>query len=102
MDDGVDIMFFKNFVRKHWKAVLMLVLAGIGVFIGSICVLLWFIGYSEIGDHGSLQLGNWSMETIINFVLNLILWESSPTGPIFMLVQRIVIIRYLTRSIPGI
>jgi hypothetical protein len=75
MDDGADILFFKNFVRTHWKAVLLLVLGGIGVFIGSICVLLWFIGYSEIGGHGSLLLGNWSMETIINFLLNLILWE---------------------------
>lgn len=75
MDDGADILFFKSFTRKHWKAVLLLVLAAIAVFIGSICVLLWFVGYSEIGGHGTMQLGDWSMAVLIDFILNLILWE---------------------------
>ena len=75
MDDGADIMFFKNFVRKHWKAVLLLVLIGIAVFIGSIYVLLWFIGYSEFGGHGTWAFNSWSMASNIDFLLNLILWE---------------------------
>jgi len=75
MDDGADIMFFKNFARKHWKAVLVFVLVGITVFIGSLCVLLWFIGYSNLGGHGTWTFNDWSMASILDFLLNLLLWE---------------------------
>ena len=75
MDDAADLIFFKSFARKHWKVILPLVGAAIGIFIGSILVLLWFIGYSEIGGHGTWTFATWSMASILDFLLNLILWE---------------------------
>ena len=75
MDDAADLIFFKSFARKHWKAVGLLLGTAIGIFIGSILVLLWFIGYSDIGGHGLWTFDKWSMATIIDFLLNLILWE---------------------------
>jgi len=75
MDDAADLIFFKSFARRHWKAIVPLIGAAIGIFIGIILVLLWFINYWGIGNPGMELLNTWSMATVINFLLNLILWE---------------------------
>ena len=76
-EDKSDEEFIKSFLSKHWKAALIAIIGGIGVFIAGIIVVLWFIDYS---GYGGTPLGSWTMSGIFDFLLNLILWEFMLVG----------------------
>jgi hypothetical protein len=66
---------WKNFVSKHWKIAAVFVAAGILVFIGAIYVFLWFTADAQRTGLVPSTLGFWTMENIVLYILNLIVWE---------------------------
>ena len=70
--DGTD---WKRFMRKHWRIVATLVVAGILAIAGAVDVFLWFVGTAQSSGLVPRTLGLWTMANLVNFILNAIFWE---------------------------
>jgi hypothetical protein len=66
---------WKKFLRKHWKILVLGVLAVALICIGAILVFLWFVGYAQSIALVPATLGLWSMGYLVTFILHLIFWE---------------------------
>lgn len=65
----------KNFMKKHWKVVAVLITAGILLFAAAIYVFLWFTGQAQTTGLVPSSLGQWSMGNMVMFALHAIFWE---------------------------
>jgi len=79
--------FWKNKIKEHMYAFVIMVIAGVCVIAGILIVLFWFIGASPLGGYGTWTFNQWSLSTLILFVLFLVLFEllfvGVPTGLFF-------------------
>ena len=66
---------WKDFLRKHWKILVLFVAAAILALIGAILVWLWFVGDAQSTGMVPTSLGLWTMGHLVTFLLNLILRE---------------------------
>ena len=66
---------WKNFLRKHWKIVLLFVIGVVLASIGAILVYLWFVRDAQSTGMVPTNLGLWTMGHLVTFVLHLIFWE---------------------------
>jgi hypothetical protein len=64
-----------GFMRRHWKAVGIFVLAGALALAGSVYVFLWFVKYAQSNGMVPATLGLWTMANLVAFILNAIFWE---------------------------
>ena len=82
---------WKVFLRKHWKMLVVFVIAAIAVVAGAILVLLWFMGNALATGLVPALMGAWTMHHLVWFLLYLILWEIVFIGiPVLVVVLIIV------------
>ncbi len=70
-----DEAFWKGKLRKHKKALLVMIIAGICVFVGALLVLIWFIETSPLGGQGKWTFNEWTLNYVVGFYILIILWE---------------------------
>jgi hypothetical protein len=66
---------WKDFMRMHWAAVAIFVLAGALALAGAVYVFLWFVGSSQSSGMVPSTLGLWTMANLVTFILYAIFWE---------------------------
>lgn len=66
---------WRRFMRKHWKAVGIFVLAGALALAGAVYAFLWFVKNAQSTGLVPGTLGLWTMANLVTFILNAIFWE---------------------------
>lgn len=66
---------WNRFIRKHWKAFAVFMVAAILAVAGAVYVFIWFTGNAQSINLVPSTLNLWTMENIVMFFLNLIFWE---------------------------
>ena len=82
-----DELYWKKTIKNHLTALIVVIIAGIGVITGFLLVLFWFIQTSPIGLQGTATFDQWNLDWIVGFMLLIIGWEllfvGIPTGLFF-------------------
>jgi len=73
-------VFWRNLVIQYWYFVVIFGLIIIGALIGFILVLDWYINANPIGGKGTWTFNQFSMGTVIELAIFLILWELVVVG----------------------
>lgn len=66
---------WKNFLRKHWKATLLMIGVGIVAAIVGISTFLWVVADAQASGLVPTVLGEWTVGNCVTFILYVILWE---------------------------
>jgi hypothetical protein len=66
---------WRRFMRKHWEAVVVFVVAGALTIAGAVYVFLWFVKNAQSTGLVPGILGLWTMANLVNFILNAIFRE---------------------------
>jgi hypothetical protein len=66
---------WKNFIRKHWGAVAVFIVAAALAAVGAVYVFWWFAGNAQTTGLVPSTLNLWTMNNVVMFILNLIFWE---------------------------
>ncbi len=66
---------WKAFVRRHWRFVLAAVGGIAAGAAAALAVFLWVVANTQANGLVPSRLGDWSVGSIVTFLLNLILWE---------------------------
>ncbi len=66
---------WKAFVRRHWRLVLAAVGGIAAAAVAALAVFLWVVANTQANGLVPAGLGDWSVGSIVTFLLNLILWE---------------------------
>ena len=66
---------WREFLRRHWKAVVLLVAGAIVAAVGAVLVFLWFAGQAQVTGLVPVVLSFWTMGELISFLVGLALWE---------------------------
>ena len=72
-DDNNEIPW--GVLRKHRLFIAFFLIGGLIAFIGTILVLRWYMGTSEIGGQGAWSIDQFSVGSIVKWVISLILYE---------------------------
>ena len=99
-EPGQGGKIWKMFIRKHWKMLVAFIVAAIVAVACAILVLLWFVGNAQATGLVPALLGAWTMNHLVMFVLNLILWELVIIG-IPMLVVVLIIVFLWWKKLPA-
>lgn len=67
-------------MRKHWKVLVLFVVAAVLAAVGVVYVFLWFVGDAQSIGLVPTILGMWTMGNIVAFLLYLIFWEALLVG----------------------
>jgi uncharacterized BrkB/YihY/UPF0761 family membrane protein len=67
--------FWKRKIRDHRITFIIIIIAAVCAIAGGLIVLFWFIGASPFGGFGTWTFDQWSVGTLILFVLFLFLFE---------------------------
>ena len=67
-------------VRKYWKFMAFFVIGGVIASIGAIFVFLWYVGTSAIGGQGTWTIDQFSIGSIVTWVIFFILFELAIIG----------------------
>lgn len=68
-------MAWKAFMRRHWKLVLAAVGGIAAAAVAALAVFLWVVANTQANGLVPSRLGDWSVGSVVTFLLNLILWE---------------------------
>ena len=66
---------WRGFMRRHWGAAAILVVAVVLAFIGAVYVFLWFVGNAQSSGMVPGTLGLWTMANLVTFILYAVFWE---------------------------
>jgi hypothetical protein len=66
---------WRSFMRRHWGAAAILVLAVALAFIAGVYVFLWFVGNAQSSGMVPGTLGLWTMANLVTFILYAVFWE---------------------------
>jgi hypothetical protein len=66
---------WKKFLRKHWNALALFVVAVVLAAVGAVYVFLWFVGNAQSTGLVPTILGLWTMGNLVTFILYAIFWE---------------------------
>jgi hypothetical protein len=66
---------WRAFMRRHWGAVAVLVVAGALAFSGAVLVFLWFVSTAQSSGMVPEALGLWTMANLVTFILYAVFWE---------------------------
>src|SRR2546425_9383006 len=72
-ENGREI--WRKFLRRHWRMLVLFAAGAILVSTGAILVALWFVGDAQSTGLVPRTLGQWTMGSLVAFLLRLILWE---------------------------
>lgn len=64
-----------SFLRKHWRATLLMIGAGAGAAIAGILVFLWVVADAQATRLVPAGLGEWTVGYVFAFMVSVILWE---------------------------
>lgn len=67
--------YWKKFMLKHWSIVAVFAVAGILAVAGAIYVYLWFVGNAQSSGMVPSNLGLWTMNNVVTFILHAVFWE---------------------------
>ena len=76
----VESLGWKEFVRRHWGAVAIFVVACVLALAGAVYVFWWFATSAESSGLVPSGLGLWTTENLITFILYSIFWELLAIG----------------------
>jgi hypothetical protein len=65
----------KKFMRKHWQAVAVFIVAGVLAVAGTVYVFWWFAGNATSTGLVPSTFAPWTMGNIVTFILHLVFWE---------------------------
>ena len=86
-EETSEEIYWKEFAKKHWILIVIVIIACIVAFIGALIVIIWFIESTPIGNYGDALIGDWTLDGIVGFTILIILWEllfvGVPTGLFF-------------------
>lgn len=66
---------WKTFIQRHWHLFIAFIGVMVLAIIGAILVFLWVVQNVQLAGIVPESLGLWSMNSLIMFILNLLLWE---------------------------
>jgi hypothetical protein len=66
---------WRMFMRKHWNAASVFVMAFVLILAGAVYVFWWFVGYAQSTGLVPASLSLWTMGNLVAFILNSIFWE---------------------------
>jgi hypothetical protein len=66
---------WKKLMRKHWGMVAVFAVAAALAVAGAVYVFWWFAGNAQSTGLVPSTLNLWTMNNVVMFILNLILWE---------------------------
>jgi hypothetical protein len=66
---------WRSFMRKHWRAAALFVIAVALTFAWSVYVFLWFVSNAQSSNFVPSTLGLWTIGNIVTFIIYAILWE---------------------------
>ena len=79
--------YWKEFAKKNWKLIVVAIVACVILFIVALVVIIAYINASPIGGMGTWTLNEWTLNYIVGFIIQIILWEllfvGLPAGIIF-------------------
>ncbi|MFX0065045.1 MAG: hypothetical protein ACFFC7_22950 [Candidatus Hermodarchaeota archaeon] len=67
--------FAWELLRKYWKFMAFFIIGGFIAFFGAILVFLWYVGTSAIGDQGTWTIDQFSIGSIVIWVIFFIIFE---------------------------
>lgn len=67
--------YWKEFAKKNWKLIAVAFVACVILFIVALLVLILYINTSPIGGMGTWTLNDWTLNYIVGFMIQIILWE---------------------------
>lgn len=70
----------RKFMRKHWRAVAIFVVACALALAGAVYVFLWFVKNAQSTGLVPSSLGLWTMANCVTFILHTIFWELLAIG----------------------
>lgn len=74
-EDVSEEEYWKKKIKEHWKAFAVVIIACICLFIVALLVLIWYILTSPIGGMGAWTFDQWTLNNIVGFIIQIILWE---------------------------
>ncbi|MFX1364092.1 MAG: hypothetical protein ACFFCE_15075 [Promethearchaeota archaeon] len=78
MENSNDIseeQFWKETIKKHTNAFIVMIVAAVFLIIGAILTLFWIIEVNPFVDPQTGFIGNWTLNYIVGFFIQLILAE---------------------------
>jgi hypothetical protein len=66
---------WKPFLRKHWGALAVFVIAAALAVVAAVYVFVWFVGNAQSSGLVPSGLGLWTMNHVVMFILHAIFWE---------------------------
>lgn len=70
-----EVSDWRGFMRRHWSAAAIFVVACALAFAGAVYVFLWFVKNAQSTDLVPATLNLWTMANCVTFILNAIFWE---------------------------
>ncbi|MCW4024271.1 MAG: hypothetical protein NWF01_04455 [Candidatus Bathyarchaeota archaeon] len=67
--------YWKQFIRKHWAAFAIFVVAVIVAVVGAVYVFVWFTAQAQSTGLVPAILNAWTMNSLVMFILHAIFWE---------------------------
>jgi hypothetical protein len=64
-----------QFLRKHWSAFAVFVVAAVLAAVGAVYVFVWFAGNAQTIGLVPAGLNLWSMNNLVMFILHTVFWE---------------------------
>ena len=66
---------WRTFMRRHWGAIAILVLACALLFVEAVYVFVWFANNAQSSSLVPRTLGLWTMGNLVSFILYAVVWE---------------------------
>jgi len=86
-NDLSEKQFWKDIIKKYKNSFIVLIVACVCVVIGVLMVLVWYVNTSPLGGQGTWTFDRWTLNYIVGFIIQIILWEllfvGVPTGLFF-------------------
>ena len=70
-----DEKYWKGKLREHKNALIIMIIAGICLFIGAILVGIWVLEANPFVDPRTGTFNDWTLNYIVGFMILIILWE---------------------------
>ena len=67
--------YWKELAKKNWKLIAVAFVACVILFIVALLVIIAYINASPIGGMGTWTLNDWTLNYIVGFMIQIILWE---------------------------
>jgi len=70
-----EFNFWMGMIKKYWYALVILAIAVVGVVVGAVLVLMSYISAPDIAAGGTWTLDDFSLGSVLLWVIFLVLWE---------------------------